>query len=188
MGYAILGCRCLLALVFAVAAFTKLRGRSAFGAFVAWFGALSTFSALPATVRHLLAAATVAAEALLVVVVLLPWTSLVALWLATAMLAGYMAGAVVIAHRQPGMPCQCFGASAAPLGTRAIVRNAVLLVIATVGAVAATHSGVGLGSAQAAATVLSLVAAATAAMTVIFLDDLVAFLADRPPTGSDIAS
>ncbi|MEY2567031.1 MAG: hypothetical protein QOE35_1560 [Actinomycetota bacterium] len=59
------------------------------------------------------------------------WTSMAA----TALLAGFTAAIAAHVARHDDVPCACFGAlSSAPVSGRTIVRNAVLVALAAVGA------------------------------------------------------
>lgn len=162
--------RCLIGVVFAVSAFTKLRGGDAFRAFVSWVESLPVFPALTAGRGPAVAAAMAATEAAVVVAVAVPASAVAGLLLAAALLAVFAAGSLVVARRGNGVPCRCFGASSVPLGRRHVVRDAVLAVAAAAGAVCA---GAGAGAVRPAGVALSVGVAATAAILVLFLDDLV---------------
>jgi hypothetical protein len=185
MPYTVLACRCLLGVVFLVAAFTKLHSRDNFRAFASW---LDGVPLLPGRHRMTVAVTMAVTEAVIVVAVALPWTSMAGLLLAAATLAVFAAGAFVVGRRQPGVPCSCFGASGTPLTTRHVVRNAALCAVAAAGAAAAARSGTNLGPADPAGIALSLWAAVTAAMITIFLDDLAVFRTGRQPVGGRPAS
>jgi hypothetical protein len=159
-----LACRCVVGVVFLVSASGKLRSRPAFRAFASWLAALP----VPLVRRQPRAAAGVmaAAEALIVILVALPWTVRPGLALAAAVLAVFTAGTWLAVARGADAPCQCFGVSASPLGWRHVVRDAVLGAIAVAGAAA------GSGGARPAAAAVGLGAGLVAAGFVVFLDDL----------------
>ncbi|MGH3164377.1 MAG: MauE/DoxX family redox-associated membrane protein [Trebonia sp.] len=170
MAYLGLGCRCAIGLVFLVSAVSKLRSRGAFREFTAWLDSLP----LPLVRRHpgVLAAALAAMEAGIVVLDPLPWTAWTAraaLTAAALTLAVFTAGTWLAIIRGANQPCQCFGASATPLGRRHIVRDAVLCVIAATGALTA-----GSVAASGQGIAVSLFAGAVIALFVVFLDDLAA--------------
>lgn len=173
MAYLGLGCRCVIGLVFLVSAVSKLRSRGAFREFTAWLVSLP----LPVVRRcpGVLAAALAAVEAGIVVLDALPWaawtvwTAPAALILAAVTLAVFTAGTWLAIRRGANQPCQCFGASATPLGRRHVIRDAVLCAIAVTGALTAgsvATSGGGIA--------VSLFAGAVIALLVVFLDDLAA--------------
>jgi hypothetical protein len=165
MVYLVLACRCLIGATFLVSAASKLRSRSAFRAFVSWLAALP----MPLVRRRpgLVASVLAAAEALIVVLVALPWTARPGLALAAIVLAVLTAGTWVSVARGTEAPCQCFGVSASRLGPRHIVRDALLCAAAAAGSAAA-----GAGGARPAAAVTSVGAGLVLAAFVVFLDDL----------------
>jgi uncharacterized membrane protein YphA (DoxX/SURF4 family) len=165
--YLALACRSAVGVVFLVSGSGKLRSRPAFRAFVSWLAALP----VPLVRSQPRAAAAVigAAEALIVVLVALPWTVRPGLALAAVVLAVFTAGTWLVVVRGADAPCQCFGVSASPLGWRHVVRDALLGAVAVAGAAAA-----GSGGARPAAAALSLGAGLMAAAFVALLDDLAA--------------
>jgi hypothetical protein len=168
--YVGLGCRCAVAVVFVVSLYGKLRGRVAFQAFVTWLARLP----VPLVRRQPRATAGVmaTAEALIVVLVALPWTARAGLALAAVVLGVFAAGTWLAVARGTHAPCQCFGVSAAPLGPRHVVRDASLAVMALAGAAAADSGGVHPGG-----VAVSLGAGLVVAGFVVFLDDLAALFA-----------
>jgi Methylamine utilisation protein MauE len=174
VAYLALGCRCLVGIVFAVSAFSKLRSGPAYRAFAAWLAGLPLSSA---RARQTAAPVIAVAEAAIVVLLALPWTVLGGFLTATVALAVFTGGTFLAVRRGAGEPCQCFGTSAAPLGFRHAIRNMLLCVAAVAGA--ATASG---GLAHPAGIALSLAAGAGAAVFVLFLDDIAAVLASPAAT------
>ncbi|WP_433202218.1 MauE/DoxX family redox-associated membrane protein [Dactylosporangium sp. CS-047395] len=141
MLYVALFGRLLVATVFAVSAFTKLRSRGAFGAFRR---STRRMGILPERLVQPVAALVVGCEVAIVGLLAVPtrMTGIVGLALAAALLAG-LAGAIgIVVRRGTVTTCQCFGHSAMPLGTFHIGRNLVLIAIAAAAAV-------GTGSADA---------------------------------------
>jgi hypothetical protein len=170
MMYLALACRCLVGVTFLVSVSGKLRSRPAFRAFVSWLAALPVplVRGRPGPVAAVIAAA----EALIVVLVALPWTVRPGLTLAAVVLGVFTAGTWLAVARGTDAPCQCFGVSASPLGRRHVVRDALMAVAALTGAAA-----VGPGGARPAGAALSLGAGLVVAGIVVFLDDLVALFA-----------
>jgi len=78
--------------------------------------------------------------------------------LALGLLAGFTGGLVSAIHRGARVACHCFGASATPIGTHHVVRNALLLAVAA-GGLACTRAG-GTPAAAAAGALLGIVVVA----------------------------
>ncbi|MBV9448158.1 MAG: hypothetical protein JO345_19925 [Streptosporangiaceae bacterium] len=182
MVYAVILCRCLIGVIFAVSAFTKLRSRGAFHAFASWIDELPILPVLPGRHRTALTVSMATTEVIIVAAVALPWTPMAGLLLAAVTLAVFTAGTFALDRAQAGVACQCFGASASPLGQRDVVRNAVLCAVAAAGTALAAQRSAGSGSAHPAGIVLSLWGGATVAMAVVFLDDLSAFFTKAAAT------
>ncbi len=170
MLYIALACRCAVGVVFLASLSGKLRSGAAFRAFASWLAALP----VPLVRRQprVVAAVTAAAEAMIVILIALPWTVRPGLVLAAVVLAVFTASTWLAVARGTGAPCRCFGVSASPLGRRHVVRDALLGVVALAGAAAA-----GPGGARPAGAVVSLGAGLVVAMFVVFLDDLAALFA-----------
>jgi methylamine utilization protein MauE len=167
MTYFALTCRCLIGVLFAASAFSKMRSAAAFRDFSAWLGGLP----LPAVRGRAVPAVMAGTEAVIVVALLLPWTARAGLGLAAASLAVFAGGTVAVVRRGVRAPCRCFGTSARPLGLRHAGRD--LLLCAAAGAAAAS----GGAAARPAAIALSLAAGLIAAAFVLFLDDITALFA-----------
>jgi hypothetical protein len=129
--YLPLGVRCLIGTVFAVAAVSKVAGRSAFDQFA---GSVRGWP-LPAAVPVRLVAALVVAAEFAVCVLLGSGATAAGYALALVLLAGFSTAVAWALIRGVRAPCRCFGASAAPLGARHLVRNAVLAAVAAAGLV-----------------------------------------------------
>jgi len=164
--YLALACRCAVGVVFLVSVSGKLRSRPAFEAFVSWLAALP----VPLVSRRPRVAAAVmaAAEALLVVLVALPWTVRPGLVLAAVVLGVFTAGTWLAVARGADAPCQCFGVTASPLGRRHVARDALLGAAALAGAASATAGG----GVHPAAAAIGLGAGLVVAGFIVFLDDL----------------
>lgn len=167
MVYVALACRCLTGVVFAVSAFSKLRSAAAFRDFSAWLGGLS----LPGVRSRGAAAVMAGIEVVIVIALLLPWTAQAGLTLAAVTLAVFAFGTAVVVRRGVRTTCQCFGASARPLGLRHAGRDLLLSAAAAAGAASAG------AAARPAAIALSLAAGVIAATLVLFLDDITALFA-----------
>jgi hypothetical protein len=133
-------CRALLGAVFVGALIGKVAGRGAFAAFTA---SLRRMDVLPAKVVVPAAGATVAAEALVALLVLIPTrgTGAAGCALAAVVLAVFTAAVVRSLRRGNRAPCRCFGASSQPLGPRHVVRNVGLVAVALLGLAATLTAG-----------------------------------------------
>ncbi|GGT02162.1 methylamine utilization protein MauE [Planobispora rosea] len=181
--YVSLGCAVALSVVFG-ASLASRAGRDAFRAFAASAGPLSLF---PARLRGPLAATVVAAEAVvaagLAVGLLRPWwpalgaVALCAFAGAAGLLGAFTIAVVASLRRRDRTPCRCFGASPVPLGSRHVVRNALLLGVAVAGGVAEVLEPVrgNLAGASVAA-----VSGLIAGLLAVRFDDVAALLAGPP--------
>lgn len=131
------GCCWLLAVVFAVSSFGKLRSRAEFAASV------RAMKLLPARAVEPVALAVGLVEALAAVLLVVPATAAVGSAVAFGLLAVFTVAIVVVLRRGTAAACRCFGMSEAAFGVRHVVRNAGLMACAVVGgAVAVTAPGV----------------------------------------------
>ncbi|WP_328853332.1 hypothetical protein OG994_12445 [Micromonospora globbae] len=180
--YVAVSCLVTLAVVFTVSAFSKLRGRSAYDAFVAATGRLVPVGWLPAGP---VAAAVLGAE--LAVPLVLPVRPVAGLALAAGLLVAFCVGILRALRRGVRASCRCFGASGAPLGRRHAGRAAALAVLALVGAAAAgAASGPDLiAGARPEAVALAVGAAAVLALLTLTFDDLVDLFAPGPVPARD---
>ena len=173
MSYLTLSLRCLVGVVFAVAAAGKLRGRRAFGEFLE---SLQPLAVVPARWRRAAAIATVGAEVVVVALLALPGAGAAGGFaLAAVLLAAFAVAIRAAVRRGVRAPCRCFGASSTPLDRPHVARNACLGVAAAAGAVlahatapAAPHPG---------GVVLALASGGVLALLVTRLDDLVELFA-----------
>jgi hypothetical protein len=165
VAYGALTCGAILAFVFGPSALAKIR---TFDDFAASVRQLRILPALP--VRPL-AAGVVAAEALVPVLLLIPVTVPVGFCLAAVLLTAFGVATVISMRRGTSMPCPCFGATTtAPLGSRHLVRNALLLAACAVGLAGTVADS---SEMAPAGTIVSLAGAGLAALLVIRLDDLI---------------
>jgi hypothetical protein len=169
--YVEVACRLLLATVFAVALAGKVTGRAAWAAFE---DSLRDMAVVPEHRVVPAAAGAAATEAAIVVCLLIPTapTGIAGFLLAAGLLAVFAVAITSVVRRKQAVPCRCFGTSSTPLSTRHIVRNALLIAVSLLGAVAAAQPT----AAQLPAAVLAGVAGAVIGMLVAALDDLVALL------------
>jgi hypothetical protein len=131
MAYLSFGCRCLLLVVFAVAALGKVRGGDRVTAF-----RRATADLMPAAARRHaghLAVAVVGAELIVAVLLAVPVTAAAGLAAGLALLAAFTVAVTAALRRGGSAPCHCFGTRAGRLGARHVVRNAILLLVAATG-------------------------------------------------------
>lgn len=169
MRYVEIGARLLVGVVFVVALAGKVTGPPAFRAFVA---SLRAMRVVPARLAGAAAAASIAVEAVIVVLLAVPgrWAAGAGFVLAAGLLCVF-AGAIALSLRRGNRaPCRCFGASATPLGRGHIVRNAGLVAVCAAGLAAAF----GTGSADPAAAVVAGGAGLVAGILVTAYDDIAA--------------
>ncbi|GHJ53041.1 hypothetical protein Nm8I071_23480 [Nonomuraea sp. TT08I-71] len=168
MSYVVIGGRLLVAGIFLLSLLSKVRGRAAYCRFVT---ATADLAGVRDRVARPLAAATVAFEAAIVVLVVLPITPVVGFTLAVTLLTAFTVGLARASRRSDPVRCHCFGTSSTPVSIRQVARNVVLIaVVALLAAltVGAPHEPVGLGGVAIAALV-----ALPSALTVAHLDDLI---------------
>lgn len=166
MAYFLVGLQTLVAVVFVASTVGKLRSASAYAGFVA-----ATRRLAPVRRHRRLAGAVVAAEAAVPVLLAVPVTVPLGFGLAGLLLAGFTAGILMALRRRESAPCNCFGASGAPLGYGQVVRNMVLAAVAGTGLLTALASGGMPGSPGVFAAV---VAGGLLALLVIVADDIAA--------------
>jgi hypothetical protein len=157
------GCCWLVAVVFAVSAAGKLRSagaRAAFRRSVADMKVLSIEVVGPA------AAAVPIAEALAVVLLVLPPTAVYGCVLACVLLAAFTTGIVIVLRRGTRASCLCFGASERPFGARHVVRNVLFAAAALSGALLSAQP------VDVPAALVAIAAGAIAALLVVTFDEL----------------
>ncbi|MFG1701366.1 MauE/DoxX family redox-associated membrane protein [Nonomuraea sp. NPDC049309] len=166
MEYVALTARCTLGIVFLVAVVGKVRGRAAFEAFRRSVPALVP---LPrGRVPAVLPAAVVAVESATVVLLATRSTAPAGLVLAGAALLAFSLGIGHALRSGTRATCNCFGASAAPIGRRHLVRNLALTAVA----VAGVATSYGDARPHAAGAVLAIAAGGLLALLAVFTDDL----------------
>ncbi|TDV56244.1 MauE/DoxX family redox-associated membrane protein [Actinophytocola oryzae] len=171
MTYVAFGCECLLIVVFAFSAETKLTGRGAFAEF-----RLATARLVPAF-RGLagpLSVAVVGVEVTTAVLLAVPATARVGLVLALALLGAFTVAVAAALRRGETASCNCFGRSTTPMGARHLVRNALLLAVAGIGLLG------GRGGAEVPGLALAGASAVVLAVLVLNLDALTDLFATTP--------
>lgn len=176
MAYLVVACQAMLICVFATSVITKVRNQRAFADFSQ---SVEAFRVLPRSWSGMVARATVAGEAGVVLLLALPWAVPAGFALAAGLLGAFTVAIVLALRGGRTAPCRCFGASAAPLSGSHVVRNLSLLAVSLTGLVGgAVLSG---PTRDPAGLTLSLAVAAVAALFVVRLDDVAALL--RPAAG-----
>ncbi|KAB8194655.1 methylamine utilization protein MauE [Nonomuraea phyllanthi] len=128
----LVACQVLIGAVFAVSAFTKLRGRAAMRSFA------SSLTMLPARLRLAAAGVVAAGEAAVAALMVVPRAGLP---LAGVLLCGFCAVIVITMRQGLRVPCRCFGSSGSHLGPVHLVRNGLLLTVVALGWTALAVSG-----------------------------------------------
>jgi hypothetical protein len=158
-----LGCRLMLAIVFALAAVGKARGRKPFEDFIQ---TLKNFGLPRALAGAPLAATLILAEAASALLLLVGMGA--GYVLALLLLVGFTLGIAWVTFQGKKVACRCFGASNAPVSAAHLVRNGLLLTITVVAALSHQAAPGGLGMSVIAGTV-----GALAGIFVTRWDDLV---------------
>jgi hypothetical protein len=120
--------------------------------------------------------ATVASEATVVVLLVVPATAVAGFLSATGILAVFTAAILSAVRRGQRAPCRCFGASDTALGLPHVLRNALLLAVCALGL---TGAAADTPAAHPGAVALALTFSAVALLLVLRFDDLVAVVAPR---------
>ncbi|MEV6928530.1 MauE/DoxX family redox-associated membrane protein [Dactylosporangium sp. NPDC051485] len=163
MSYVETACRCVLGIVFAVSALSKVRGRAAWSRFTASVAALAP---APRTATRPLAAAVVAAEGAIVLALAAGPVAPVGFAMAIGLLAAFTAAIVRAYRRERRVPCACFG-SGRPVGPRHVVRNGILAAVGLAGLVTA-----GGGPIRPAGAGIALAAGLLCGLLLITFDDV----------------
>ncbi len=137
MELAAMSCRTLLVVVFTVAVVGKLRSAESFGAFVR---SVQGFAALSPRRGRAVARLVAGAEAVGVVLLLLPGpVAIVGFALVGCLLGAFTLAIGASLRRGVRVPCRCFGASTNNTGPLHLVRNGFLFAVAVAGAVGTFH-------------------------------------------------
>jgi Methylamine utilisation protein MauE len=176
LAYLVVGCRCLVGLVFLVAAASKLHSRAAFGGFGE---SLRQLPLVPKTLAVPAAVGVVVAEAVVPLLLVAPAAGFAAAGFAVALglLSAFTATTVIALRRGARPPCRCFGMSEIPLGARHVVRNCALAAVAGVGLAAALQGGQ--RAVDPAGVAVAAVAGIVLAVLAVVFDDLVELFGPR---------
>ncbi|MEU5266142.1 MauE/DoxX family redox-associated membrane protein [Amycolatopsis sp. NPDC021455] len=148
----------VIAVVFAASSFSKLRDFRGFARSV------PVLVPMPVAWVPGVSVAVVVTELASAVLVLV--TAVAGFVLATGLLLAFTAAIAASLRRGLRTPCRCFGATETPVGPRHLVRNAVLICFAVLGALAPEHLPPVAGAAVAFA------AGVVVAVLVIAVDDI----------------
>ncbi|MFJ4498802.1 MauE/DoxX family redox-associated membrane protein [Streptomyces sp. NPDC088864] len=171
MVYVVVACRALLALVFLVSAVGKLRGRGAFGAFVA---EIRAWRLVPARSVPVVAGGVVVAEAAVPVLSVVPVSAPFGPLVAGFLVAVFTLGIALTRRRGVSARCACFGRTATPLGRRHLVRNVLLLGAVGVALAPVTEPG------TAPAVLVAVGSGALGALLITTMDEITALFAPLP--------
>lgn len=160
----VLAARVLIGLVFAAAAVGKAGSRQRFATFSA---ALAEWGRAPLVGWSVVAGGLACAEAVTVVLVVIPRTQRLGLFLGAALLVIFCAAIFRSILRGRSLTCRCFGGDGGKLGPRHLVRNGLLAGSACAALAVGTTAPLDPGA--AAGTVLL---GAVAAVIVIHWDGL----------------
>jgi Methylamine utilisation protein MauE len=176
LAYLVVGCQCLVGLVFLVAAASKLHSRAAFGGFGE---SLRQLPLVPKTLAVPAAVGVVVAEAVVPLLLVAPAAGFAAAGFAVALglLSAFTATTVIALRRGARPPCRCFGMSEIPIGARHVVRNCALAAVAGVGLAAALQGGQ--RAVDPAGVAVAAVAGIVLAVLAVVFDDLVELFGPR---------
>jgi hypothetical protein len=131
-------CRVLLGTVFTVAVVGKVRRGTAYREFVT---SLRGLGWLPSALLPAVAAAVVACEAMVVLLLAVPATGVVGHLLAVLVLGSFSTTVAASLYRGQQVRCRCFGSDGRRFGIGHLVRNGLLMVVGGFGLVAAAAGG-----------------------------------------------
>lgn len=170
MEYVLVGLRSLIGLVFLVSIVSKLRSRRSYAEFVTATGRLSPRPVAGAS-RWWLATGVLAAECIVLALVLIPATVPVGFGMATGLLLAFTGAILLALRRGERAPCRCFGSTDQPLGYPHVARNIGLVAVCLLGIVVGQLPT---ATPHPAGTVLAVAAGAIAATMVVMIDDIAA--------------
>lgn len=177
MSYVAIGCRVVLAVVFAVAMANKVRDKRSYADF-----RRSVAELLPRSGSHTaaLASGVVILESTIAIAVLVPPVAVAGLWSSLVVLAVFTGVVIAALRRGTSASCSCFGSSTRPLGSVHLVRNGCLLLTAVLGLVAQSTSP---GAAELGdpRVVLAVGSAVTIAALLLHTDAIADLFTHRPP-------
>lgn len=171
MSYLSIFCRLLIGGLFLVSAFAKLRSLSSF------WNDLRGYRLLPRRAEVPVSVALIAAECLVPILLLFDFTTGFGLMLAAGLLTGFAVAMGLVLRRGLITGCGCFGRPSATVRPAHIWRNALLIVVCGVGAVALFGAA---SPIDPAAVLMLSVAAACVVATFVFFDDLLTLFSGFP--------
>lgn len=180
MSYVLLGCRCLIGIVFLVSVVGKARSRSMLDDFVdSTRTLLKAVAGKPIHRRYArwVAYAVVIAETAVPILLVLNRTAWLGFIVATGVVTAFTVAIAAALRDGERSPCRCFGASQNPLSRLHLVRNGLLIVVAVTGVIAGLGQH---GALRPAGVVLAAGAASVLAFLLIRFDDLAELFS--PPT------
>ncbi|AGP61091.1 MauE/DoxX family redox-associated membrane protein [Streptomyces rapamycinicus] len=168
MQYLVIAVRAMIGVVFLIAFASKSAGRGRFTAFVE---SLPAMGVVPPRLVGPAAWAVVGAEGAVCALLIVEsdGATVAGLALAAGLLSVFAAAIARTIRRGTGATCRCFGASAAPLGRRHLLRNVLLT---TVAAAAGLMTLADQAPATATGAIVAAVAGLVAGALVTVLDDL----------------
>jgi hypothetical protein len=181
MGYVVLGCRCMVGLVFAASVVGKLRGREPYAGFVVATGRLGPGWLVSRVPAGALAGGVIAAETAVLVLLVHPGTAWVGFVLAGLLALAFAAVVLTALRRGDRAPCHCFGGSARPVGGVHLVRDVVLAAAAGLGLAAGAAAA---GPLEPAGIVAAVAAGAVVAAVAVTADDVAELF--RPVVPPDV--
>jgi hypothetical protein len=166
------GCCWLVAVVFAVSAVGKLRTAAVRAAFRR---SVADMAVLPARAVGPVAATVPIAEAVAVVLLVMPQTAALGCVLALALIAAFTAGIVIVLRRGTRAVCLCFGTTERPYRPRHLVRNGLLAAAALAGVLLSGHP------IDLVAALIMIAGGAVAALVLVVFDELLELFAASAP-------
>ena len=178
--YVAVAARCLIGLVFVVAAGSKLQSRTAWHEFVMSVSSLRLVS--DRTARSV-AVVVVIGEVVTVVLMAAPTALVIAGFMIAAALLVVFAIAITVGRRRGArVRCRCFGASQSVLGGAHVGRDAALAAVALLaayGLIAESPSEM-----HPAGVVIAATGGSVAALVAIAMDDVIALFRSSPRSGT----
>lgn len=178
VSYVVVFSRCLIGAVFLVSAISKLRGRRQLREFVTSLRSMRLVpERLLTPVAVLVAVAELAVPLLLAPYPAPPVMAAAGLIVAAMLLTAFAAAIVIVLRRGVAASCRCFGGSGStPFGRHHVARNAVLTLVALLGAYASLRQP----ALDWAAVTLAAPLGIVGALIVTRLDDLIELFGPAP--------
>jgi Methylamine utilisation protein MauE len=170
--YWAIGVQSVLATVFAVSVFSKVRSGSRFIDFVKWISGLTDLSGIAA---HWAALCFLVLEAIALLALVLPGATPMGLSLSLVILVAFALGIEWAVRRGRLAPCRCFGVSTVPLNRSHILRNLILAGLA-LSALAIGWDG----TPDLAGAILALACGGISGLLFIRFDEVVELFSSKP--------